>query len=377
MHTDISILGGGLAGLAAGIMARRAGFSVVLVEKKEYPFHKVCGEYISRESLDLLEWLNVPLVEWQLPSIQNFGLSHPSGQRFQSKLPLGGIGLSRFTLDHFLKNQLVKEGGIVLERTKATDFQRIDNQFEISTSHSTYPKIASTICFGSFGRNKPYFTEIPDSQQTKSYFGVKFHLKGDFPKDKIELHHFPGGYCGISAIEREQLCMCYLLNSNEVARFKGDFSAIESQLLAQNPNLNRYLSDFELITERSTTSGVHFRQRPLSQDGMLFLGDSAGMIPPLAGNGMSMALHSAVLAVRMASYSLDNKILSSPYEKEWQALFASRLKMGRRLQALMENDWMVRLSMAAFSAFPPLFRFTARQTHGISIPIPQFSPNKG
>lgn len=366
------ILGGGLAGLAAGIMARRAGFSVVLVEKKEYPFHKVCGEYISKESIELLEWLNVPLNAWKLPNIQNFGLTHPSGKNFQSRLPLGGIGLSRFTLDHFLKDQLVREGGIVLEQTKATDFQKVDNDFVISTSHETHSRISSKICFGSFGRNKPHFTENPNQQRVKTYFGVKFHLKGDFPNNKIELHHFPGGYCGISAVEKEQLCMCYLLNANEVARFKGDFSEIESRLLSQNQRLRNYLADFERVTDRTTTSGVHFQSRPLSQDGMLFLGDSAGMIPPLAGNGMSMALHSAGIAVQIASQTIENKELVSRYEKEWSTQFTSRLKMGRQLQSLMENDWMIRISMAAFLAVPPLFRFMASQTHGNSIPVPHF-----
>ena len=141
MYSDVSILGGGLAGLAAGIMARRAGLSVVLIEKKEYPFHKVCGEYISKESVPLLEWLGVPISQWQLPDITKFGLSHPSGLHFQSRLPLGGIGLSRFTLDQFLKNQLEKEGGLVLEGTKATGFQKIDSDFLVTTSHPIHQQI--------------------------------------------------------------------------------------------------------------------------------------------------------------------------------------------------------------------------------------------
>ena len=230
MYSDVSILGGGLAGLAAGIMARRAGLSVVLIEKKEYPFHKVCGEYISKEAVPLLEWLGVPVSQWQLPDISKFGLSHPSGLYFQSRLPLGGIGLSRFTLDQFLKNQLEKEGGLVLEGTKATGFQKTDSEFLVTSSHPLHQQIRSRICFGSFGRNIPHFADSINKEKTRAYFGVKFHLKGDFPKDKIELHHFPEGYCGISAIEDEKLCMCYLLGAEAVARFKGNFSGIESHL---------------------------------------------------------------------------------------------------------------------------------------------------
>ena len=161
-----------------------------------------------------------------------------------------------------------------------------------------------------------------------------------------------------------------------MARFKGNFSGIESQLLAQNPRLKTYLTNFERVTDRVTTSGIHFQPRSLSHDGMLFLGDSAGMIPPLAGNGMSMALHSAVIAVQLAMQGADNKTLVVEFEKQWNLQFARRLKTGRRLQSLMENDWMIRLSMASFKVVPPFFRYMASQTHGISIPIPTFSPNK-
>ena len=54
MH-DIAIIGGGLAGLINAILLRRAGLSVILFEKNQYPFHRVCGEYISNEVIPFLE----------------------------------------------------------------------------------------------------------------------------------------------------------------------------------------------------------------------------------------------------------------------------------------------------------------------------------
>jgi flavin-dependent dehydrogenase len=56
---DIGVIGGGLAGLSFAILCADAGYSVALFEKEEYPFHKVCGEYISLESYDFLQrpWL--------------------------------------------------------------------------------------------------------------------------------------------------------------------------------------------------------------------------------------------------------------------------------------------------------------------------------
>ena len=58
-EADVVILGGGLAGLIASLILTQNGYDVVLIEKKTYPFHKVCGEYISNEVLPYLNSLGI------------------------------------------------------------------------------------------------------------------------------------------------------------------------------------------------------------------------------------------------------------------------------------------------------------------------------
>jgi flavin-dependent dehydrogenase len=99
---DIAIIGGGLAGLSLSIQCANAGYRTLLFEKETYPFHKVCGEYISNESFPFLEKLGVPLTFWGLPSINNLNISAPNGNSYQFALPLGGFGVSRFKLDECL-----------------------------------------------------------------------------------------------------------------------------------------------------------------------------------------------------------------------------------------------------------------------------------
>jgi len=419
---DIAIIGGGLAGLSAGIMARRMGHSVLLCEKKSYPFHKVCGEYISLESRNLLEWLGLPIDEWKLPILDQFRITHHNGTEFRSKLPLGGIGISRFTLDHFLQKTLEKEGGIVLQNTKINSMTQQADFHVLESTHGDYPSIDSRVVLGSFGRNKPTFANenmkntpigkriiefsplaskggkvkdtqnekhfiefspltskggmVKDAQNAKRFIGVKMHVKADIPKNQIELHHFPGGYCGISAIENDGYCLCYLLEEPIAKKSSGNLEEIEERYLFQNPVLKQYLSNFEILTERVSTAGVFFSPRPLQKDGMLFLGDSAGMIPPLAGNGMSMALHSSVIATQLVNSYLKGQIqkdrLIMEYEMQWQSTFSTRLRMARGLQKIMEQPGMTAFSMAAFRTAPFLFRLAASQTHGKNIPIPVF-----
>jgi flavin-dependent dehydrogenase len=368
---EVAIIGGGLAGLAAGILFQRHGYQVVLIEKKKYPFQKVCGEYLSLESFEFLEWLGIDVNSGKYPIIDQFGLTIPSGLKFESKLPLGGVGISRFWLDFTLKNILESEGGKVLENTKADSVKRQNAHFQIFNGQELVAE--SKILLGATGRNKPRFL-FEEKPKSRNFIGVKRHVLVTFPKNKIELHHFPGGYCGLSGVENDAYCLCYLLDENISKTEKGNLEKIEEKYLSQNPVLRQYFSDFEPITERVSTSGVMFSPRPLLDNGIFFLGDAAGMIPPLAGNGMSMALHSAVLAFETAEPFLLGKIdlekAGKLYVKKWKDAFFLRLKMARQLQQIMENQYFTKITLQSFRIFPPLFSLAARLTHGQKIPVP-------
>src|ERR1700709_1396489 len=101
---DIAIIGGGLAGLSLAILSANASYKVALFEKEIYPFHKVCGEYISLESYDFLMRLGLPLSQWNLPIIKKLQVSNLSGKIYNFHLDLGGFGISRYTIDNALYN---------------------------------------------------------------------------------------------------------------------------------------------------------------------------------------------------------------------------------------------------------------------------------
>src|SRR5690349_5931230 len=126
---DIAIVGGGLAGLALSIQCARAGYKTVLFEREKYPFHKVCGEYISLESWNFLQDLGLPLSDMQLPIINRLLITTPDGNYIESPLPLGGFGISRYTIDHLLANIAKHEGVTVLEEAKVVNVVYRNNAF--------------------------------------------------------------------------------------------------------------------------------------------------------------------------------------------------------------------------------------------------------
>ena len=145
---DAGIVGGGLAGLALSIQLARQGHRVILFEKEQYPFHKVCGEYISLESWDFLTGLGVDLKSMNVPIITQLQVSAVNGKLLQQKLPLGGFGISRHLLD-FTLAKLAKDTGVtILENTKVNDIAFADFGFTIDTSLQKYQTKIACGCFG-------------------------------------------------------------------------------------------------------------------------------------------------------------------------------------------------------------------------------------
>ncbi len=339
---DTAIIGGGLAGLTLSISLTKQGFSVILFEKETYPFHKVCGEYISLESWHYLETeMGVPLSELNLPIIKKLWVTSPNGNSLYSDLDLGGFGISRYTLDNTLKNIAESIGVTILQNCKAEDVQFVENIFTIKTTQGIYQ---SKVCCGSWGKRsnfdvkwkRPFTSKTSD--RLNNFVGIKYHVKTDFANDMIALHNFKDGYCGISRIEDNKYCVCYLTKASNIKN-AGSIEKAEEQILSENPYLKNLFASMQKLYDMPVSiSQISFSKKNAVENNVLMLGDAAGMITPLCGNGMSMAMHSAKIAATNISAFLQNNItrpqLEKNYAKAWKNNFFTRVKIGKFVQYL-------------------------------------------
>src|SRR5476651_1963424 len=127
--SDVLIVGGGLAGLFNAILLNRAGLKVTLIEKKTYPMHRVCGEYISNEVIPFLSKLDIDLDQLNVSRINRVEVTAASGTKFSQKLDLGGFGLSRYTFDNFLYHKAMIEGVNFMIGTRVEDIHFKNNHF--------------------------------------------------------------------------------------------------------------------------------------------------------------------------------------------------------------------------------------------------------
>jgi len=177
---DVAIIGGGLAGLSLAIQCAGAGYATILFEKEEYPFHKVCGEYISNESVPFLQRLGVPLQQYHLPQINILHLTDVKGNLYPFPLDLGGFGMSRFTLDNLLYQTALEKGAVVKTGTKVQDVQFANDRFTALTSAGNF---TARIACGAYGKRsnldvkwKRTFT-LQKNNQLNNYIGIKYHIQ--------------------------------------------------------------------------------------------------------------------------------------------------------------------------------------------------------
>ena len=369
---DLAIVGGGLAGLSLSIQMAKGGYRVILFEKEQYPFHKVCGEYISLESWDFLQRLGVDLLSLNVTHIKKLQVSDIKGAFFEQALPLGGFGISRYKLDHELAQIAKQAGVIILEHTRVNDIRFSKELFNIE---STKGNFIAKVAAGSFGKRsnldvkwkRPFI--VAKKNKLNNYIGVKYHIRYDLPDDLIALHNFKKGYCGISKVEGDQYCLCYLTTADNLQSSNNDIKKMEQNILSANPHLKKIFSECEMLwKEPVTISQISFDKKNLVEDHLLMVGDAAGMITPLCGNGMSMAMHASKIAAeeiwKFLKGTIAREKMEQEYIEKWNKLFANRLKTGRRLQRLFDSQWLTTLMIRLGRSFPSLIRKLIKQTHG-------------
>ncbi len=372
MKVDIAIVGGGLAGLSLSILAAKTGYRVIVFEKETYPFHKVCGEYISLESWDFMEELGVPLSEMNLPVIRKLIVSSPNGKTLEHMLPLGGFGISRYKLDAILAAIASKSGVTIREKTKVQHINWDNGAFSVDLSGAS---INASVVAAAFGKRsnidttwkRQFVLQRPD--KLNNYIGIKYHIKYDFPDDTIALHNFKDGYCGISRVEENKYCLCYLTTAHNLVTCGNDIKKMESSVLSKNPFLKKIFNEATFLVEAPVViSQVSFSRKTQIENHVLMVGDAAGMITPLCGNGMSMAMHAGKLAFQAITNYFDRKItfaeMEEEYQHEWDYHFQGRLRIGRLIQRFFGSPVLSNLLISSLKPFPDIVNWIISKTHG-------------
>src|SRR5665213_1860564 len=271
---SITIVGGGLAGLTLGIGLRQRGVPVTLLESGNYPRHRVCGEFISGRGQATLARLGL------LELFQNAGATRATTAAFFSEtkstspraLPASALCLSRFALDAALAETLRGLGGRLVEG------RRFVENFGEGIVRAT-------------GRR----AQVEPGQAR--WFGLKIHALNVPLTADLEMHVSPRGYVGLCQLDGGEVNVCGLFRKRP-----GENSAPQNwrKVLCGRTGspLHRRLAaaDFD---EKSfcAVAGISLKPQQAATCTEICLGDAITMIPPVTGNGMSMAFELSLIHI--------------------------------------------------------------------------------
>lgn len=370
MTYDAIIIGAGPGGSTAALALARAGLKVAIFDGDSFPRNKLCGEFLSGEGVAALGAFGLEdrLTSAGALPIKKVIVSAPSGRRYEGPAPAGAVSLSRYRLDTLLIDEVRASGAEVFvgEPIVAVEGDRA-NQFT-ATSGRRILKSRSLICAA--GRNSRIVDQLrgrrakPDGDQLVAF---KNYYTGDLPNGRVELHSFRGGYCGLQRVENDRINACWISRASSLREAGGKPRHMIEHTFRQNANLRGRLENMKRCSDDVlAVSNLDIQPKtPVAAD-VLMVGDSAGMIAPMCGDGMSMAIGSGLLASRLVEAFVGGQIsgteLLTRYEAGWKKTFLRRLWVGALLHRGMERTVACETGIQICRSFPAVARWLTANT---------------
>jgi len=350
-HFDVAIVGAGPGGSTLATLLAMRGVSVALIDRDTFPRDKLCGEFLSYDALPVVEALGIDLGD--APPIDRCRVVSRH-RTYEFAFPAAARGISRMKLDELLFHKAIAAGAISFAGETAT----IVEQHRVND-------ITAKVVAGAWGRWGRFDQQLGRAfvrDHAHRNFGFKRHYRGHHEAGVIELYSFARGYLGVSDVEDGITNICGLVHADRLAGHKGKWDAFIETIRAEEPRLDALYGSFEPAQEHFLSSEpVIFRSRSAVEGGIFMIGDASGVIDPLTGNGMAMAIQSAVVAAPYIMRALTDRSAEDPYREEHRRMFGKRIGWSRRVAALLSRPAM--LDQALRIARTPAFgAFLLRQT---------------
>jgi flavin-dependent dehydrogenase len=292
---DLAIIGGGPTGASAAITAARAGARVLLLERGRFPRHKVCGEFVSAESLNLLRLLlgagHAPLLNHAVRISQ--GRLLLDGRIITMTIEPPAASIARLELDAALW-QSCRESGI--DARLSTPVQSVTGQgpYRVATPEGDFEARAVINSSGRWSNLNPTSQINGNSEK---WLGVKAHFAEDSPAPSVDLYFFRGGYCGVQPVSLQSDDSTHG-RVNACAMVQAEYASSLPEVFALHPSLVERAKQWQPLSDPVSTSPLIFREPETVRDGVLLAGDAAGFVDPFVGDGISLALRSGTLAAQ-------------------------------------------------------------------------------
>ena len=354
---DLAIVGGGPAGSSAAITAARAGARVALFEARDFPRHKVCGEFVSAESLDLLAQLlgDTPGAVSgfaSAPVIKRMRLLF-GGRVIEVEISPAGLSIPRYILDALLWDAAQRAGVEVHSNCEITACNG-EGPFILQNSSVSFVSKAVIIAAGRWSA----FTADRSLPAGPRWIGVKAHFREPNPSFSTDLYFFEGGYCGVQPVATGIVNACAMVRSDRATSL--------AQVFLLHPTLSQRAACWQAATQPLSTSPLVYRKPQPVRGNMMFVGDAAAFIDPFVGDGISIALRTGRLAAEcMSEFCRGGNLLTQAvavYRRRYAEQFSPLITAASRVRFLLSLPAIAKPGVFELLRLPGLIPYLIRKT---------------
>lgn len=344
IECEFVIIGGGVAGLCAAISLVELGASPFVVEAGSYPSHKVCGEFISPDSIPLLKQWGIHPIE--IKEAHFHAGTQALGYRFSR--PAGA--LSHLTLDPLLAH--LAASATLLIKTRVVDFRFKHQRYELTLSSGVILSASSVII--ATGR-------IPHTNQPAApihYMGIKAHFKNIPLHRSLEMFFFKGAYAGIAPIEGDQCNIACLAKIEEVKKWRTP-AEFMNHLMEQNRLFKSFLSEgVSTSGEWLTVQAPRFGLKTTPDwPSVYFIGDAACTMAPVIGNGLTLAIKSGKM---VAAYAIRGDYQG--FKQAWKGVCSLPSFLSNRMHEMAMRPLCAKVLITLSAKMPSVVDLLFRST---------------
>ncbi len=355
VEVDVAIIGAGPAGSTLAALLAKRGHAVLLIDRDTFPRDKVCGEFLSYDALPVLERMGVDL---RGASAIDRCRIVSRRRTYEFPFPNEARGISRMLFDDLLYRTALANGAVALEGEPAIGDHRA------LTCNGV--EIRSKVIAGAWGRWGRFDQQLSRAfirDRTHRSFGFKRHYRGRHEPGVIELYSFARGYLGVNDVEDGITNICGLVHGDRLRQHRGKWESFVEEIRREEQPLDALYGRFAPAQQSFLSSDpVIFRARSAVEQGVFMVGDASGVIDPLTGNGMAMAIQSALLAAPHIEKALhDRGAAEDAYRRAHAAMFAPRIAWSRSVARLLSHPAALDQALR-FARTPAIGGFLLRRT---------------
>lgn len=350
--TDVFVIGGGPAGLAAAIAARRQGFNVVVADHARGPVDKACGEGLTPDGLDALQELGVGLDECETARFRGIKFIGPEGS-VHADFPRGhGIGVRRVLLHQALHRHAEKLGVNTWWGARVTGAS--DAAVVVDGNAIRCRWIIGADGYNSQTRR---WANLSRCVSFDRRIGMRQHFKVKLWSEFVEIYWAREGQAYVTPIGADEICVALIS--------KRRFQSFESGL-TKFPELHQHLRYADRTSNPKGAVTIFRRLRSVAQGRFALVGEASGSVDAITGEGLAMAFRQA-----LALISALTKADIATYQAAHRQIAKLPEFMANAMLLMDKSSWLRSRALRAFDRKPSLFE-QMMSIHGGERPLVPF-----